>query len=127
MALFSFFNKNTQQPENPEDAKAAPAVEPEQEPVHLPIEDATEREVNDLRTQQDIRRITVEKIDAIESEIARDILKAPPPVTPDTLPKTKAKENVDTPTDYQSTALFQTTLVRVDKETMILFPEDMDK
>lgn len=128
MALFSFFGKKQQHPKNPEGAKNVPAVESQQELAPTPIDDAVEREANHSRMHRDIARMTAEKIDAIESEIARDILKSPTS-TETGSPVEPKNEGASAATveEYPPTNLFHTTLVRVDKETQILFREDMDE
>jgi hypothetical protein len=127
VALFSFFAKKNKQPENPERETVNPAEEVQQDSTLLPNDDAAEREALSLRMQRDIARMTAEKIDAIESEIARDILKTPisttaPPA--ETQPEEKTPPAAD---ENLSAGVFHATLVRIDKETRILFKEDMDE
>lgn len=116
MALFSIFGKKTAQTDgSPADtAREAPPAAADSTAV---------REQAGQRAQRELARITSEKIDAIESEIARDILKAPQPKGG----KPAAADASEKPDDSISTELFHTTLIRVDKETMILFKEDMDE
>lgn len=134
MALFSFFGKKKSQAVNLAKAKDATPVETQQEsaPESAPeptlVDDTIEREANGLiRTQRDIARMTAEKIDAIESEIARDILKSPSSSKSGSTDDTRIEENSDPTTEDSPNSLFHTTLIRVDKETMILFREDMDE
>jgi hypothetical protein len=126
VALFSLFGKKKQPSKNQAGGKDVSTGEPQQEAAPTPVDDAAEREATNSRMHRDIARMTAEKIDAIESEITRDILKAPTPTETgtSTVPKSEAKPAVD---ESQSSNLFHTTLVRVDKETMILFREDMDE
>lgn len=125
MALFSLFGKKNASPDATEGVKEASPAENTRE--RETVADApVMRESPSQRAHRDLARITAEKIDAIESEITRDILKSGPkstmkaaaPVIP---------EHTETPSDSVSTDLFHTTLIRVDKETMILFKEDMDE
>lgn len=126
MALFSFFGKRKLQAENSAEAKDAAPVEPQQEPAPAPPNETVESEANGiLREQRNIARMTAEKIDAIESEIARDILKSPTQSGAAT--EADDEENLDPTSEDSPNSLFHTTLIRVDKETMILFREDMDE
>lgn len=130
MALFSFFGKKKSQAENLAEAKDATSVESQQESAPEPasVNDTIERETNGvLRTQRNIARMTAEKIDAIESEIARDILKYPSSSQFGSADDSSTEEIADPTTEDSSNSLFHTTLIRVDKETMILFREDMDE
>lgn len=102
-------------------------------PVSVQPLDAEEREAGQQRIQRDAARLTAEKIDAIEFEIARDILRSPPPPAPDKsaakVVDTDGKSTEDDPQldDFATTNLFHSTLIRVDKETMILFKDDLNK
>ena len=129
MALFSIFGKKPRQPDAPESGTEAPVEPPAVASVATQAEETIVRESGSQRSQRDIARMTAEKIDAIESEIARDILKAPKAKAGDTAEATSDLATADDKTapDYAPTNLFHTTLIRVDKETMILFKEDMDE
>ncbi len=129
MALFSIFGKKTRQPDSPEAGNEAPVEQSAQAPVTTQAEDAIGREPGSQKSQRDIARMTAEKIDAIESEIARDILKAPKPKAGEVPEGASAQTPADDrpSPEYAPTNLFHTTLIRVDKETMILFKEDMDE
>jgi len=130
VALFSFFGKKNRPPDHPDDANDVPASEPGQDIVSVQIEDPAEREVIHQRKYRDIARMTAEKIDAIESEIARDILKVPSaaPTLPETVEETVIQGEVeDAENDQPANSIFHITLIRMDKETRILFKEDMDE
>ena len=126
MALFSIFGKKPGQPDSTVAGNTAPDAG--QDSLASPTEESTSRESPNQRSRRDIARITAEKIDAIESEIARDILKSPrigasaEEETPD-----KPGSEEDNSPEYAPPNLFHTTLIRVDKETKILFKEDMDE
>ena len=118
MALFSIFGKKPQQ---------VSELEAEKNAAEQAADDAASRPSDDsMRSRRDAARKTAEKIDAIESEIARDILKNPARRATDSAPP-KGLPNDETDADYPSSNLFHTTLIRVDRETMILFKEDMDE
>ncbi len=118
MALFSIFGKKPQQ---------AGELDAEKNTAEQAVDDAAPRQSDDtMRSRRDAARKTAEKIDAIESEIARDILKNPARRASDTA-AVKGLPNDEPDTDYPSSNLFHTTLIRVDRETMILFKEDMDE
>ena len=128
MALFSFFGKKKSLTSNPVEEKDNTPVAPQQEANLAPVDDAIEREADGLlRTQREIARITAEKIDAIESEIARDILKSP--ASPHAELAADAGDAIKPAhtAEHSPNSMFHTTLVRLDKETMILFKEDMDE
>jgi len=126
LALFSFFGKKKSQADNSVEAKDVSQTEPKKEPA--PVEDTTETEAHGiLRAQRDIARMTSEKIDAIESEIARDILKSPKSSETSSTADAGSEEAAVLSGDDSPNSLFHTTLIRVDKETMILFREDMDE
>lgn len=126
MALFSFFGKKKSQADNSVEPKDSLPTEPKQESA--PVEDAAEPEAHGiLRTQRDIARMTAEKIDAIEFEIARDILKSPKSSETSSTADASSEESALLSADDSPNSLFHTTLIRVDKETMILFREDMDE
>lgn len=119
MALFSIFGKKTQQSDDPTADKSA---------AEAGADDVLMRQSDSIKSRRDAARKTAEKIDAIESEITRDILKNPPPKRGvGEAAGVKALPNDDVDSDYPSSNLFHTTLIRVDKETMILFKEDMDE
>lgn len=78
MALFSFFGKKKQPSGKPEEELKAHAGMQEPPPSREKDYAAIQRESMQLQEHRQIARMTTEKIDAIESEIARDFLKAPP-------------------------------------------------
>ena len=120
MALFSIFGKKTQQSDD------VPAEKASSEQA---VDDAVLRQSDSMQSRREAARKTAEKIDAIESEIAKDILKNPVSRR-DGEPVSAAKGlSSDDPEDgdYPSSNLFHTTLIRVDRETMIMFKEDMDE
>jgi len=125
VALFSFFGKKDRQPDESVEDKES-LIE---EPAQLSPEDedlAAWREAEQLRLQRDIARMTAEKIDAIESEIARDILKAPS-LTSDTIP---AEEPKMAPAPAAKTAAddaFQATIIRHDVNERSMLLEDSDE
>ena len=117
MALFSIFGKKPQQPGDPATEKNA---------AEQTADDPAFRQSDSAQSRRDAARKTAEKIDAIESEIARDILKNPARRSTDAAP-VKGLPNDEVDADYPSSNLFHTTLIRVDRETLILFKEDMDE
>ena len=117
MALFYFLGKKKRQPDETVEDKE-PLVE---ELVPSSTEDeelAAWREAEQIRMQRDIARMTAEKIDAIESEIARDILKAAPLVA-NTIP---TEETTKQAASKPATDAFQATIIRQDisVETLLL-------
>ena len=120
MALFSFFGKKDRQPDNPGENEN-PLLD---DPGRLSREQdelAAWREAEQLRAQRDIARITAEKIDAIESEIARDILKSPHAHALDS-----AAESKTPPPAESSTDPFQSTVIRPDIDGQTLLRDDFD-
>lgn len=117
MALFSIFGKKPQQPDDQVGEKSA---------AEQAADDAALRQSDSMKSRRDAARKTAEKIDAIESEITRDILKSPSRRA-EGADGVKGLPNDETDSDYPSSNLFHTTLIRVDRETMIMFKEDMDE
>jgi len=112
VALFSIFGKKNQQSEDGSTESVA--------------DDAVMRQSDSIKLRREAARKTAEKIDAIESEITRDILKNPAPRKQGEA-SVQGLPNDDADGDYPSSNLFHTTLIRVDRETMIMFKEDMDE
>ncbi len=81
-----------------------------------------QREAEQIRAQRDIARQTAEKIDAIESEFARDILKAPPAVA-----EADGGEEISQPEQTApSTNPFQPTILALSSEQRTLLLDDKD-
>jgi hypothetical protein len=122
--MFSIFGKKPQS-----DDTAGEKGTPEQAQRSVPPqpEDGAMRQSDSMKSRRDAARKTAEKIDAIESEITRDILKTPARRSGDVSDAAKGLPNDDTDGDYPSSNLFHTTLIRVDRETLIMFKEDMDE
>jgi hypothetical protein len=120
VALFSIFGKKPQQSDD---------VPAENASAEQAVEDVVLRQSDSMQSRREAARKTAEKIDAIESEITRDILR-----NPASRKGAEAASHAKSPpqddledSDYPSSNLFHTTLIRVDRETMIMFKEDMDE
>lgn len=121
MALFSFNGKRDQQPDTP---RLPNAVLPEEMKQSSSAEKnvATQQEAEQVRARRDIARQTAEKIDAIESEFARDILRAPPVVAEDD----NVHENRQPEQTAPSTNPFQPTILALSSEQRTLLLDDKD-
>lgn len=121
MALFSFNGKRDQQPDTSGLPNAVSSRE--MKPSSSAEKNvATQLEAEQVRARRDIARQTTEKIDAIESEFARDILKAPPAVA-------KAGDAGESSLSAQaapSTNPFQPTILALSSEQRTLLLDDKD-
>lgn len=121
MALFSFFGKKERQADTP--GLGSQAL-PDEIKRSLPVQDNVilQREIEQIKAQRDIARKTAEKIDAIESEIARDILKAPQPEAAGS----GHVGNEPVPAAPPSTNPFQPTILTLSSEQRVLLRDEKD-
>lgn len=130
MPFFSIFGKKKSPAEPGENQLENAAIDPipEVDQSSAPVELESPSQIS----QRDLARRTAEKIDAIESEITRDILKAPT-VPAEPMPQAEAPASQTAAAqpqpadDYAPTDLFRSTELRIDKETLLLFQHELDK
>lgn len=126
MALFSYFGKKDRQPDGLSGSQEAP-IDSANSVLPALDEPAVKSEAEQVRAQRDAARMTAEKIDAIESEIARDILKAPTPAadapaTGEAARWTPVKKNETNPSNP-----FQSTIIQVGIDQRNALREELDE